>query len=230
MPDWNKIHISDEAINITSQLNDLSEEDAFDHLLHLLENANSAKFKGEDECGVKIYRLENEYLYVKEQQLINYSRRNNYSKKIRLEVHAAEDGRCEQCGRPMHKWVIRIRRKDQEIFNEFNNYVLLCPDCDQNSEDPLIHAQIEHASLISYQAARGVSFEDAYKELRVTKDNLVLISLQKENSRLYWAPGLGRFILQNNILKLDYLEDSPMPVLQRKPQARSRRNLNQKED
>lgn len=173
--------------------------------------------------GAELYRLENEYLYIKGQLLVNYSRRKYYSKKLRRELHYAEDGRCEKCGRPMAKNVVRVRRKDETVFNDFNNYILLCPDCDMGRPDRLQSASFAKKTIVQYQEARKISFEDALQELLVTKDHLVLLNVLDKHKRFYWAPKLGKFLLNKNILYLVQLYDSPAPVLERKPQVRSRR-------
>lgn len=170
-----------------------------------------------------MYRLENEYLYIKGQLLVNYSRRKYYSKKLRRELHYAEDGRCEKCGRPMDKNVVMVRRKDETVFNDFNNYILLCPDCDMGRPDRLQSASFAKKTIVQYQEARKISFEDALQELLVTKDHLVLLNVLDKHKRFYWAPKLGKFLLNKNILYLVQLYDSPAPVLERKPQVRSRR-------
>jgi hypothetical protein len=221
MPIWNKIQISDKAVEIAAKINGIPEEEAFDRLLELLENASFSKFKGIDQ-GMEQYRLENEYLYVKDQILVHYSQRKYYSKKLRLALHQAEDGRCEKCGRPMDKQAVCVQRKDESVFNDFNNYVLLCPDCDNGKPDVLNQATFAEETIIRYQEARNITFEEAQEELLSTKNNLVLINFIKGN-RHYWAPKLGIFILVDNVLKLVQLENDPMPVIERKPQARSRR-------
>ena len=223
-PIWNKVQISDKAIQTAAQMNGISEEEAFDRLLELLENAHFAKFKGIDQ-GAELYRLENEYLYVKEQILVNYSRRKYYSKKLRRELHFAEDGRCEICGRPMDKQAVRVQRKDKTIFNDFNNYILLCPDCDEGRPDRLHAASFTKNTVVKYQEARNISFEDAQKELLATKNNLVLLKVKDKYKRFYWGPKLGIFILNSrtNTLRLFKINRSPAPVLEIRPQKRSRR-------
>jgi hypothetical protein len=224
MPEWNKVQIQDGALKAASEMNKISEDDAFDLLLELLENAHFAVYKGTDPEGIEIYRLENDYLYIQGTSFINYSMRTNYSRKLRQQLHMAEDGRCEKCGLPMDKVVVSVKRRDLSVFNDFNNYILLCPDCNRGKSNPLDHAEFVKKTIAQYQQTRNISLEDAHNELMVTRSNLVLIYIAKKDLyRLYWAPGLGIFNLNNKCLYLNRHIESPKPVLERRPQARSRR-------
>lgn len=222
MAEWNKVKISDEAIRIAAETNNISQDDAFDRLLELLEIGEHAIFKGV-ENGIDKYRLENEYLFVKDQVLVSYSQRHNYSFRLRSELHYAEDGRCEKCGRPMDKQAVMVQRKDETVFNDFNNYVLVCPDCNQGKPDRLIKATFHESAIVAYQEARNISLEQAKEELDSSKNNFVLLLPKKKKDWVYWGPRIGQFRLIKNQLFAIVLDKAPEPCLERRPQARSRR-------
>lgn len=215
MPTWNKVQLSDEAIRSAATKNSISTESAFDLLLDLIENAEHAKYKGSDPDGVELYRLENEYLYISGQLLVNYSRRKGYSLNTIYKVHEAEDGRCEECGRGMDKKVARVKRIDMTIFNDLNNYALLCPDCNKGRPDLLENAIFEEKTIKLYQDARNISLPEAQHELLTTKNNLVIIKEYGSRTRYYWAVGLGVFLLQDGSLKIKRLYEEPKPLLEK---------------
>ncbi|MEK5257646.1 HNH endonuclease signature motif containing protein [Paenibacillus sp. FSL F4-0125] len=223
MPNWKKIQITDEAIESAHRMNSsISKDDAFDLLLDLIENGEHAKFKGIDQDGVECYRLENEYIYINNNLLVNYSRRNRYSLKTVTEIHAAEDGRCENCGRAMDKRAVQIRRIDPFIFNELSNYVLLCPDCMINQPDVLEDAKFAEATIERYQEIQSVSLDQAIRELDIIKNNLVLL-LVKGGRRKYWLPSLGVFTYHQGELSIESFYKNVNPPLEKKLQKRSRR-------
>ncbi|WP_375102223.1 hypothetical protein ACDZ28_00030 (plasmid) [Paenibacillus sp. RS8] len=222
MPDWKKIQITDEAIEKAHRMNSISKDDAFDLLLDLIENGESAKFKGTDQDGIELYRLENEYMYINDNLLVNYSRRNRYSLKIATEIHAAEDGRCENCRRAMDKRVVQIRKIDPFIFNELSNYVLLCPDCMMNQPDVLENAKFTELAIERYQEIRGISLEQSISELDLIKKNLVLLVVDG-GRRKYWFPSLGVFTFHQGQLSIEHFYKDVNPSFEKKPQQRSRK-------
>lgn len=222
MPNWKKIQITDEAIENAHRMNSISKDDAFDLLLDLIENGENAKFKGTDQDGVEYYRLENEYMYINDNLLVNYSRRNRYSLKTVTEIHAAEDGRCENCGRAMDKRSVQIRRIDPSIFNELSNYVLLCPDCMINQPDVLEDAKFTGIAIEHYREIRGISLDQAIRELDIIKSNLVLL-IVKGGRRKYWLPNLGIFTFYQGELSIDHFYKNVNPSFEKKPQQKSRK-------
>lgn len=222
MPNWKKIQITDEAIENAHRMNSISRDDAFDLLLDLIENGENAKFKETDQDGVECYRLENEYMYIKNNLLVNYSLRTRYSLKTVTEIHAAEDGRCENCGRAMDKRSVQIRRIDPSIFNELSNYVLLCPDCMVNQPDVLEDAKFTEIAIEHYREIRGISLDQAIRELDIIKSNLVLL-LVKGGRRKYWLPSLGIFTFNQGELSIGHFYKNVNPSFEKKPQQRSRR-------
>lgn len=218
---WNKLHISDEAIQSAAEWNGITDDEAFDLLLALLECAHHAKFRGSDR-GLELYRIENEYLYVKDMTLIRYGRRKYYSRQLREQLHEAEDGCCEGCGRRMTNNVVRVKRFDKNVYHDFNNYILLCPDCEQGNPDAVKQATIERSSFEQYKHARGISLQQAENELLVTCDNMIFDHCD-EYSRVYDAPRLGSLLLENKALRIIGIEPVPQPLLKKIPQKRSRR-------
>lgn len=222
-PIWSKIEVTEKAIQSAAKSYGMSEEESFDFLLDLLEHGEKAWLEGiEHTSGVYLYRIEKDYLRIKENKLIHCYREKRYPKHLRFKVHKAEDGRCEECGRPMDKKAAYIKPLDETIINKFRNYALLCPDCFEGAADPLEEALISEVAITAYQIKRGNTFEEAKNELLITRKNLVLLQV-KENVREYWAPRLGIFFLIDGVLYLKQVEESPVPVLERKPQERSRR-------
>lgn len=222
MPNWNKIQITDEAIESAGRMNSITKDDAFDLLLDLIENGEHAKYKGADPKGIELYRLENEYLYINENLLVNYSRRKRYSLKTIKEVHAAEDGRCEGCGRPMDKKAAQIRRINPLIFNELNNYALLCPDCMRNQPDVLEDAVFTETAIERYRGIRDIPLDQAVHELELIKKNLVLLEVSG-GRRKYWLSGFGIFLFHQGELKIQNVYKKTTMALEQKPQQRSRR-------
>jgi hypothetical protein len=222
VPNWNKIQITDESIESARGMNSITKDDAFDLLLDLIENGEHAKFKGVDPKGVELYRLENEYLYINDNLLVNYSRRKQYSRKTIMAVHAAEDGRCESCGRGMDKNAAQIRRIDPLIFNVMNNYALQCPDCMRQEPDVLEDAKFTEADIRRYQEIRGISLDQAIRELDIIKRNLVLLEVARGH-RKYWLPGLGLLKFHQGELSINYVYKNVNPAFEKKPQQRSRR-------
>jgi len=222
MPSWNKIQITDEAIESARGMNSITKDDAFDLLLDLIENGEHAKFKGNDQKGFETYRIENEYLYISDNLLVNYNRRKRYSLKTIREVHAAEDGRCEGCGRAMDKKAVQIRRIDPLIFNEMNNYALMCPDCMKNQPDVLKEASFAESAIERYRTVRDIPLDQAMRELIIIKKNLVLFEISG-GRRKYWLPGLGMFSFHQGELTIDHIYKNVTPTLEQKPQQRSRR-------
>jgi hypothetical protein len=223
VPNWNKIQITDEAIESARGMNSITKDDAFDLLLDLIENGEHAKFKGVDPKGVELYRLENEYLYITDNLLVNYSRRKQYSRKTIREVHAAEDGRCEGCGRAMDKNIAHIRRIDPLIFNEMNNYALVCLDCMRNQPDVLEDATFAETAIDRYREIRGgIALDQAMRELNAIKKSLVLFEVSG-GRRKYWLPSLGLFSFHQGELSINHVYKNATPVLEQRPQQRSRR-------
>lgn len=223
MPIWNKVQITDQAIaRVCEHMNDISEEEAFDLLLDLIENAEHAKFKGIDSVGADIFRLENEYLYIKNNSLVDYSKRSGYARKTVAVIHELEDGRCERCGRGMDKKAASLLRINTNIFHDLNNYTLLCPDCMLGQPDKLLTAEYTESTILKYQEVRNISLPEALDELKKIKNNLVLL-IGRNNRRLYWFNNLGLFSLVNDSIHLIHIYKNINPDFKKREQLRSRR-------
>lgn len=221
MVQWNKVCISDEAIQSAAEWNGITRDKAFDMLLDLLELGHHARFRG-SHLGLELYRIENEYLYLKDMTLVRYGRRKHYSRQLQDQLHEAEDGCCEGCGRRMTKNVVRIKRIDNDIYHDINNYNLLCPDCEQGTPDALKLAIIDPNSIEQYKCLREISLVQAENELLASCDNMILEQCD-EDSRVYDAPRLGKLLLEKKKLHFIEIESNPQPLLKKISQKRSRR-------
>jgi len=151
------------------------------------------------------------------------------TEEVAMEVWAAEDGRCEACGRPMDRYCTRLARLD-DSRRDFtaDNLQLLCIDCKDCRPDLLEHLAVASAPAKEVAARLGVSVKEAAQWLGKNMRRYgVIVAIAKRGSiRHYWLPGVGTFRVLARPGKPTLIEKSTWlnkeANLKAKPQERTR--------
>jgi hypothetical protein len=146
-----------------------------------------------------------------------------------LTVWAAEDGRCEACGRAMDKRWARVARLDDSQSWTPENLQLLCLDCKAHRPDPLQQATYLLGDEIAAQVLGQLAPEQLALAGRWLGEQLrrygVVISSGKEFRR-YWLPGVATFTLRfpapRTVEVMGVERLAATPQVQIKPQERTR--------
>lgn len=123
----------------------------------------------------------------------------NISYETKQIVYRAEDGRCENCKRPMHFRVAFFARVDQtkEDYSA-DNLHLLCFDCKKRKVDFLHKIETIESSVVeSVQQILGI--EKKSWTIKWIKDHLLehgVFWMFRNGDRIYWLPGIGKFTIQ----------------------------------
>lgn len=157
--------------------------------------------------------------------------RKPVDKKIIKQVWAAEDGRCEGCGRPMDQRLANVARMDRQGDFVVENLHLVCIDCfmwNKKGEIPFVRQEWRVLPNDLPRLAEKLAMEPAHAELWLIAHVQQFGVLVKEDrfNREFWLPRIGNFRLIKerqgppHTLKVVSLND--FPELKVKPQACTR--------
>ncbi|PTM56679.1 HNH endonuclease [Desmospora activa] len=109
-----------------------------------------------------------------------------------------EDGRCENCKRPMGFSVSCYSRIQKNNDYTADNLYLFCPDCKKHQPDFLDHLLGAESDVIKV-LAEDVKITEAEQFLikNLQKHGVLLGFSQKK--RLYWLPGIGKFSVHKRV-------------------------------
>jgi len=146
-----------------------------------------------------------------------------------MEVWAAEDGRCEACGRAMDKSCAEFARVD-DSRRDFtaSNLHLLCVDCKQRKPDILDHLAVATTPAKEMASRLGVSVRQAAQWLgkNMRRHGVIVWVARNKSIRKYWLPGVGTFRIVERPGKATLIEESiwlnKKPNVRIKPQERTR--------
>jgi ssDNA-binding Zn-finger/Zn-ribbon topoisomerase 1 len=152
--DWPRVEVSDKTIKRIAEFMKLSEEEAFDRAMDILEchdqfRTNTRwiyrehlkkKFRG-NWIHAAWHSFENVQIGIENNRWtrIYYSEEYVYlPEELKQEIYLAEDGRCEECGQAMHYRVAHFKKRNWTIFGEKDNIMLVCYCCAHGRSNMLL--------------------------------------------------------------------------------------------
>ena len=110
---------------------------------------------------------------------------------VREEVWAAEDGRCEACGRAMNRTVARLKRRQTSDF-ALDKWALVCPFCQGGWKAPFGEVKVDRQ--VAEVLSEGLSLEKpkAAAWLRQMLANYGVIIGTRPDAIQVWLPSVGR--------------------------------------
>lgn len=258
--DWPRVEVADKTVNRLAKFMDISEEQAFDVALDILESNESFridakwiyreylknKFRGEW-IHLQWHTFENLQIGIENNRWtrVNFSDTNLYlPETLKQEIYNAEDGRCEQCGQAMHFRVSFFAKRNWTVFNDPDNFKLLCYCCAKNRNNMLLNPGLILLDRNMEYLRRKLgmnSVEEAKTFIRSNLQYAVHTNTFNPNKQAnrkqvkdykirgqYWLPGIGRCRLQYRYgnqgkeFTLEFTEIARDPKLVIQPQSRTR--------
>lgn len=258
--DWPRVEIVDKTISRLAILLGKNEEEAFDLAVEILESNQhfrvdarwiyreymKNRFRGEW-IHLQWHTFENLQIGIENNRWtrVNFSDKDLFlQESLKQEIYDAEDGRCEECGQPMHFRVSYYGKRDWTVFNNSDNIKLLCYCCAKGRKNMLLNPRLilldRNMDYLS-QKLDLESIEEAKEFIRKNLKHAVhtnTFNPNKQSNRKqvkdlkirgqYWLPGIGRCRLQYRYgengkeFTLEFTEIARNPELVVLPQAKTR--------
>jgi len=117
-------------------------------------------------------------------------------KQLRAVVHAAEDGRCEACGRPSGRAATCLARRTGHRDYAPDDLHLLCVDCKARQPDQLRTRRLLVAPDVARAlAADGQDLHAVVVQFGRDLRRYGVVLTAKPQGRRYWLPGIGAFLV-----------------------------------
>ncbi|NEZ44361.1 hypothetical protein [Paenibacillus alvei] len=261
--DWKRVEVADKVVVKLAQFLNIDEDEAFDRALDILENHNDfrvdsklifrsylkKRFRG-DWIHLQWHTFENIQIGIENNRWtrIGYSDTHVFiTESTKQKVYDFEDGRCEQCGQPMHFRTAHYTKRDWKIFNDLDNIKLVCYCCYSGRSNMLLNPKLVILDRNMDYLMERMNFQTIEETKAFIKKNLKhavhtnTFNPSKHSNRKqvkdmkirgqYWLPGIGRCRLQfrkgqqGREFTLEFTECAKNPKLVVRPQMKSRQLL-----